>query len=451
MTKKFFGTDGIRGKTGSFPITPDFFVKIGFAAGLVLTKHHNKKTNPTVVIGKDTRISGYMFESALESGFAAAGVDVYLTGPLPTPAIAYITQMLNADIGVSITASHNPFDDNGIKLFSKSGSKLSENIEREIENIAEESLKIQPAHKLGKARRLDDARDKYIQFCLSTFPKNLTLKGLKIVLDCAHGATYRTAPAVFRELGADITVINDNPDGLNINQDAGSIHPAFLQKAVLEKNADVGIAFDGDGDRLIMVDGKGQLVDGDQVLYLILKLYQQQKIMSGGVVGTLMTNLAFEEKCRELDIPFLRADVGDKYVAEALRKNKWMLGGENSGHIVLLDKHSTGDGIISALQLLAFLVLNEVSLNNALKELPMYPQELINIPSNQQLDLESKQISLLINKANQMMDMKGRILIRPSGTQPIIRVMTEGPDSQMVSKSVQFLAENIEGLNPTEK
>ena len=241
-------------------------------------------------------------------------------------------------------------------------------------------------------------------------------------------------------------MINDSPDGLNINQDAGSIHPAFLQKAVLEKNADVGIAFDGDGDRLIMVDGKGHLVDGDQVLYLILKLYQQQKIMSGGVVGTLMTNLAFEEKCRELDIPFLRADVGDKYVAEALRNNKWMLGGENSGHIVLLDKHSTGDGIISALQLLAFLVLNEVSLNNALKELPMYPQELINIPNNQQLDLESKQISLLINEANQIMDMKGRILIRPSGTQPIIRIMTEGPDSQMVSKSAQFLAESIKTL-----
>ena len=259
--------------------------------------------------------------------------------------------------------------------------------------------------------------------------------------------TYRTAPAVFSELGADITVIYDNPDGLNINQDAGSIHPAFLQKAVLEKNADVGIAFDGDGDRLIMVDGDGHVVDGDQVLYLILKLYQQKKIMSGGVVGTLMTNLAFEEKCKELDIPFKRADVGDKYVAEALRKNKWMLGGENSGHIVLLDKHSTGDGIISALQLLAFLVSNEVSLNKALKEMPMYPQKLINIPHNQQLDLDSKQISLLIEEANQMMNMKGRILIRPSGTQPIIRIMTEGPDRQMVSKSAQFLAENIEGLN----
>lgn len=446
MTKNFFGTDGIRGKTGAFPITPDFFVKIGFAAGLVLTKHHNRKTNPTVVIGKDTRISGYMFESALEAGFAAAGVDVYLTGPLPTPAIAYLATILNADIGVSITASHNPFDDNGIKLFSNKGTKLSANIEREIESLAAGKLNVVPAQKLGKARRLDDARDKYSKFCVDTFPDNIKINELKVVLDCANGATYRVAPAVFRQLGIDITVINDNPDGLNINKDAGSVHPTLLQNEVLKENADLGIAFDGDGDRLIMVDGDGHLVDGDQVLYLILKFYQQQNNMSGGVVGTLMTNLALEEKCKELNVPFIRADVGDKYVAEALRKKRWIIGGENSGHIVLIDKHSTGDGIISALQLIAFLVSNKVSLNKALKEFPMYPQELINIPFSEQFDADSQEVILLIDEANRMMEMRGRILIRPSGTQPIIRVMTEGPDCDLVLKSANFLAESIKTL-----
>lgn len=446
MTKNFFGTDGIRGKTGAFPITPDFFVKIGFAAGLVLTKHHNRKTNPTVVIGKDTRISGYMFESALEAGFAAAGVDVYLTGPLPTPAIAYLATILNADIGVSITASHNPFDDNGIKLFSNKGTKLSANIEREIESLAAGKLNVVPAQKLGKARRLDDARDKYSKFCVDTFPDNIKINELKVVLDCANGATYRVAPEVFRQLGIDITVINDNPDGLNINKDAGSVHPTLLQNVVLKENADLGIAFDGDGDRLIMVDGDGHLVDGDQVLYLILKFYQQQNNMSGGVVGTLMTNLALEEKCKELNVPFIRADVGDKYVAEALRKKRWIIGGENSGHIVLIDKHSTGDGIISALQLIAFLVSNKVSLNKALKEFPMYPQELINIPFSEQFDADSQEVILLIDEANRMMEMRGRILIRPSGTQPIIRVMTEGPDCNLVLKSANFLAESIKTL-----
>lgn len=443
MTKKFFGTDGIRGKTGSFPITPDFFVKIGFAAGLVLTKQHNKKINPTVVIGKDTRISGYMFESALEAGFAAAGVDVYLTGPLPTPAIAYLSNKLNADIGVSITASHNPFEDNGIKLFSNKGTKLSESIEREIENLASDNLKVVPAERLGKARRLDDGKDKYIQFCINTFPDNKKMNGLKIILDCANGATYKVAPVIFQQLGANITVINNKPDGLNINQDAGSIHPEFLQKEVLKQNADLGIAFDGDGDRIIMVDEKGQLVDGDQVLYLILKFYLQQKNMSGGLVGTLMTNLALEEKCNELEIPFIRADVGDKYVAEALRQKKWVIGGENSGHIVLLDKHTTGDGIISSLQLLAFLVSNKVSLNDALKELPMYAQKLINIPLWDEFNVNSTEVISLIKEANILMCGKGRVLIRPSGTQPVIRIMTEGPDRNLVDKSADFLAEKI--------
>ena len=440
---QFFGTDGIRGKTGSFPITPDFFVKIGYAAGLVLTKHHDLETNPSVVIGKDTRISGYMFESALESGFAAAGVDVYLTGPLPTPAIAFLTKALNADIGVSITASHNPYDDNGIKLFSNQGTKLPQSIEREIEEIVESDIKVVPAHRLGKAKRLDDARDRYEAFCLSTLPKNFTLAGKKIILDCAHGATYQVAPSIFSRLGADIQIINNQPNGLNINENAGSIHPEFLIKAVLIAKADLGIAFDGDGDRLIMVDELGQLIDGDQILFLLLKSYLQQNIMSGGLVGTLMSNLALEEKCKEMNIPFIRAKVGDKYVAEALREKKWIIGGENSGHIVLLDKHSTGDGIISSLQLIASLQSNQESLSQALSNFPMYPQKLINITSIGKFNVDGNEVKPLIEQANQMMEGKGRVLIRESGTQPLIRVMTEGPDVERVIESAQFLVDSI--------
>ena len=440
---QFFGTDGIRGKTGSFPITPDFFVKIGYAAGLVLTKHHDLETNPSVVIGKDTRISGYMFESALESGFAAAGVDVYLTGPLPTPAIAFLTKALNADIGVSITASHNPYDDNGIKLFSNQGTKLPQSIEREIEEIVESDIKVVPAHRLGKAKRLDDARDRYEDFCLSTLPKHFTLAGKKIILDCAHGATYQVAPSIFSRLGADIQIINNQPNGLNINENAGSIHPEFLIKAVLSAKADLGIAFDGDGDRLIMVDELGRLIDGDQILFLLLKSYLQQNIMSGGLVGTLMSNLALEEKCKEMNIPFIRAKVGDKYVAEALREKKWIIGGENSGHIVLLDKHSTGDGIISSLQLIAFLQSNQESLSQALSNFPMYPQKLINITSIGKFNVDGNEVKPLIEQANEMMEGKGRVLIRESGTQPLIRVMTEGPDVEKVIESAQFLVDSI--------
>jgi len=440
---QFFGTDGIRGKTGSFPITPDFFVKIGYAAGLVLTKHHDLETNPSVVIGKDTRISGYMFESALESGFAAAGVDVYLTGPLPTPAIAFLTKALNADIGVSITASHNPYDDNGIKLFSNQGTKLPQSIEREIEEIVESDIKVVPAHRLGKAKRLDDARDRYEDFCLSTLPKHFTLAGKKIILDCAHGATYQVAPSIFSRLGADIQIINNQPNGLNINENAGSIHPEFLIKAVLSAKADLGIAFDGDGDRLIMVDELGRLIDGDQILFLLLKSYLQQNIMSGGLVGTLMSNLALEEKCKEMNIPFIRAKVGDKYVAEALREKKWIIGGENSGHIVLLDKHSTGDGIISSLQLIASLQSNQESLSQALSNFPMYPQKLINITSIGKFNVDGNEVKPLIEQANEMMEGKGRVLIRESGTQPLIRVMTEGPDVEKVIESAQFLVDSI--------
>ena len=320
---------------------------------------------------------------------------------------------------------------------------MPQSIEREIEVIVGNDLKVVPAHRLGKAKRLDDARERYENFCLSTLPGNLSLTNMKIVLDCAHGATYQVAPAVFRRLGADVHVINNKPNGLNINEDAGSIHPDFLINAVLSSEADLGIAFDGDGDRLIIVDGSGQLVDGDQILFLLLKFYQKQNIMAGGLVGTLMTNLALEEKCKEMNVPFFRAMVGDKFVAEALREKQWFIGGENSGHIVLLDKHSTGDGIISALQLIASLHLNQETLSQALSEFPMYPQKLINIPLTGQFNAETKAMTLLVDRANEMMDGKGRVLIRPSGTQPLIRVMTEGPDAKTVAKSAQFLVENI--------
>ena len=435
-----FGTDGIRGPVTS-TMNPLFVTKLGWAAGSVLKEEGITK----VLIGKDTRISGYMFESALQAGFISSGMDVTLLGPLPTPGVSYLANS-NNQVGLVISASHNLFEDNGIKFFNKDGQKFSEELEKRIESKLTEEMTAVESINLGKASRLNDAQGRYVEFCKSSFT-DLDLNGLSILLDCANGATYSVAPKVFEELGASVKTISASPDGININQNCGSTNPDNLKEAMSGANYDLGIAFDGDGDRILIVTSEGEVLDGDDILYILSRELKE----GAGVVGTLMTNKSLEIHFKKLGIQFKRADVGDKYVAEALRNNKWMLGGENSGHIVLLDKHSTGDGIISALQLLAFLVLNEVSLNNALKELPMYPQELINIPSNQQLDLESKQISLLINEANQMMDMKGRILIRPSGTQPIIRVMTEGPDSQRVSKSAQFLAENIEGLNSTEK
>ncbi|HCK03207.1 MAG TPA: phosphoglucosamine mutase, partial [Methylophilaceae bacterium] len=387
--KKFFGTDGIRGKTGDYPVTPDFFVRLGYAAGLVLTKHVESNIKPTVVIGKDTRISGYMLESALESGFSAAGVDVYLTGPIPTPAIAFLTQSLGADIGIMITASHNPYEDNGIKLFSGHGTKLSDELEHEIEAMIDTQIKCVDPDKLGKARRLDNAREQYVEFCLKTLKKDINLNSYKIVLDCAHGATYQVAPEIFKRLGAELIVINHEPDGLNINFKAGSTHPEFLIEAVKTHKADFGIAFDGDGDRVVMVSDQGELVDGDQILYLIMDYYLKVDELKGGVVGTLMTNLALEEKCIALGIPFERSNVGDRYVSEKLRERSWFLGGENSGHILLLNHHSTGDGIISALQTIAALLDKNKKLSEALCELPMYPQVLINIPLSQKVDVGS--------------------------------------------------------------
>ena len=443
MKKGFFGTDGIRGKTGEHPITPDFFVKLAYATGLVLTKHHKSKNNPSVVIGKDTRISGYMFESALEAGFSAAGVDTYLTGPIPTPGIAYLTQKLDADIGVSITASHNPFGDNGIKIFTKNGTKLSEETEIEIEQLLDEALVLVTTAKLGKARRLDDAYDRYIRFCLNTVSNELDFKHYKIVIDCANGATYHVAPKIFRSLGAKIITINNSPDGLNINEAAGSDHPESLVQAVKKNQANLGIAFDGDGDRILVVNNDGSIIDGDQILFIILNYFQQQQKLKGGLVGTLMTNLALEEKCAEMNISFYRAKVGDRYVAEALREKEWMIGGENSGHIVLLNYHSTGDGIISALQLLSALEVNKMSLSEALANFSLYPQQLINIPIKEKLDLDSQIIKDLVKEAEMIMEGKGRVLIRPSGTQPLLRIMTEGPEKLLVVKAANYLAKAI--------
>jgi len=443
MKRRFFGTDGIRGKTGQHPITPDFFVKLGFAAGKVLTENHKSKVNPSVVIGKDTRISGYMFESALEAGFSAAGVDTYLTGPLPTPGIAYLTQELESEIGVSITASHNPFDDNGVKFFTKNGEKISETMEEKIEALMDEEIQSVSPDQLGKARRLDEAQERYIRFCLNTVPKNFNFRKFKIVLDCAHGATYQVAPKVFKALGIQTVVINNQPDGLNINLNAGSTHPELLEKAVVEQKADLGLAFDGDGDRLIAVDSTGRVIDGDEILYLILNYFQKQKMLSGGLVGTLMTNLALEEKCKSWDIPFERANVGDRYVSEALRQKKWQLGGENSGHIVMLNFHSTGDGIISALQLLCALVAENQSLQESLEVFSLYPQKLINVPINEKMNPNSSHNQNLIKQANEIMKGEGRVLIRPSGTQPLLRIMTEGPDAGLVEQSVQFLKDNL--------
>ena len=443
MKKRFFGTDGIRGKTGEYPITPDFFVKLAYATGLVLTKHHKSKNNPSVVIGKDTRISGYMFESALEAGFSAAGVDTYLTGPIPTPGIAYLTQKLDADIGVSITASHNPFGDNGIKIFTKNGTKLSEETEIEIEQLLDEALVLVSTAKLGKARRLDDAYDRYIRFCLNTVSNELDFKHYKIVIDCANGATYHVAPKIFRSLGAKIITINNSPDGLNINEAAGSDHPESLVQAVKKNQANLGIAFDGDGDRILVVNNDGSIIDGDQILFIILNYFQQQQKLKGGLVGTFMTNLALEEKCAEMNISFHRAKVGDRYVAEALREKEWMIGGENSGHIVLLNYHSTGDGIISALQLLSALEANKMSLSEALANFSLYPQQLINIPIKEKLDLDSQIIKDLVKEAEMIMEGKGRVLIRPSGTQPLLRIMTEGPEKLLVVKAANYLAKAI--------
>jgi phosphoglucosamine mutase len=443
MVKQFFGTDGIRGKVGEYPITPDFMMRLGYAAGRVLTGLESnlaKGAHPSVLIGKDTRISGYMFESALEAGLSAAGVDVFMTGPMPTPAVAYLTRALRAQAGIVISASHNPFYDNGIKFFSSIGTKLPDSVEHAIENALLNPMQIMPSEKLGKVKRVNDAAGRYIEFCKSTFPNTLDLRGLKIVLDCAHGATYQVAPAVFHELGADVVAIGNQPNGLNINEAVGSTAPAALQAAVVAEEADIGIAFDGDGDRVMMVDSQGRLYDGDQLLFLIAKTRQQNGQLKGGIVGTLMTNLALEHQFAKLGIPFLRAKVGDRYVLELLNEHGWQLGGENSGHILTLDKHSSGDAIISALQVLTALAQTKQSLSALSQTLTLYPQVLINVKVAHKFDVDqNKSIQKVVKEAESTLGKHGRVLLRASGTEPKIRVMVEGEDGQLV----QHLAESI--------
>lgn len=447
MTKKYFGTDGIRGRVGDALITPEFVMRLGYAAGRVLTgmdSHLAKGAHPAVLIGKDTRISGYMLEAALEAGLSAAGVDVLLTGPMPTPAVAYLTRALRAQAGIVISASHNPYYDNGIKFFSSLGTKLPDDIEHAIEAELDKPMQVMESAKLGKARRIDDAAGRYVEFCKSTFPNQLDLRGLKIVLDCAHGATYHVAPPVFHELGAEIVTIGNKPDGLNINEQVGSTHPEALQKAVLEHHADLGIAFDGDGDRVMMVDAQGALLDGDQLLYIIASARQSAGLLLGGVVGTLMTNLALEHKLDSMQIPFARAKVGDRYVLELLNAHGWQLGGENSGHILTLDKHSSGDGIIAALQVLHALKQSGKTLAESRQEIPLYPQVLINVKTAKKINLDTHaDIQAALVSAETKLAGSGRVLLRASGTEPKIRVMVEGEDATLVQELAEKIAQAV--------
>ncbi|MHB1116471.1 phosphoglucosamine mutase [Sideroxydans sp.] len=445
MSRKYFGTDGVRGKVGEHPITPQFVMHLGYAAGKVLAKaEHSRGERPAVLIGKDTRISGYMLESALEAGLIAAGIDVYLAGPVPTPAVAYLTRALRLQAGVVISASHNPFEDNGIKFFSGNGTKLPDEVEHAIEAALDEPMQTNASDALGKAKRLDDAVGRYIEFCKSTFPNEMDLRGMRIVVDCAHGATYHIARHVFHELGAEVIAIGAEPNGLNINDGYGATKPQNLQKAVVEHKADIGIALDGDGDRLVMVDASGKLYDGDQLLYVIARQHHAEGTMKGGVVGTLMTNLAFEHAMQHLGIPFMRAKVGDRYVMEMLQQQGWQLGGENSGHIICLDKHSTGDGIVSALQVLHALRMKKQTLAEAAGDLHMYPQVLINVKMAKKEDLSNHaKVKHAVETAEIMLDGKGRVLLRPSGTEPLLRVMVEGEDGVKVKLCAEKIAEAV--------
>ena len=444
MTKKYFGTDGIRGEVGVPPIVPDFMLRLGYAAGKVLIRHAKSNERQRVLIGKDTRVSGYLLEAALESGFSAAGVDVTLCGPMPTPGVAYLTKALRLSAGVVISASHNLYQDNGIKFFSAKGDKFSDAFEREIEQELENAMGCVSSDKLGKAYRLDDAAGRYIEFCKSTFPAEHNLKGLKIVLDCANGAAYHTAPPVFHELGAEVIAIGVSPNGRNINDQCGATAPQALIAKVREVNADIGIALDGDADRLQMVDSSGRLFNGDELLYILAKdrIDRGQKI--GGVVGTLMTNLAIENAIKNLGIGFERANVGDRYVLELLQAKQWIIGGEGSGHLLCLDQHSTGDGTIAALQVLAAVQEKQKTLNDLLNGVEIYPQVLINVKTkpdyNWQNDLKLK---TAITNAEQSLLGKGRVLIRASGTEPVLRVMVEANEAGLAQQSAEAIAGQV--------
>lgn len=441
MSRKYFGTDGVRGEVGKLPITPEFVLKLGYAAGLVLVNHEGAD-HPTVLIGKDTRISGYMLEAALQAGFTAAGVNVLLTGPLPTPGIAYLTRALRLSAGVVISASHNPFQDNGIKFFAEGGVKLGDEVEASIEAMLDAPLETRPSLELGRARRIDAAAERYIEFCKSTFPHERSLKGVRLVVDCAHGATYHIAPKVFHELGAEVIAIGAEPNGFNINDKVGATYPKTLQAAVVEHQAHFGIALDGDGDRLIMVDEKGQSYDGDALIYLIAKARAARGELKGGVVGTVMTNMGMELALKARGIEFGRAKVGDRYVLEMLHERGWELGGEASGHILCLDKHTTGDGIISALQVIKSLAELDIPLSDIGRDWQPFPQTMINVRLNGQ-DWQAASAAPLA-AAEAALIGRGRVVLRPSGTEPVVRVMVEADDADLAKRWAGEIAGAIE-------
>ncbi|TPV30229.1 phosphoglucosamine mutase [Pantoea anthophila] len=441
--RKYFGTDGIRGKVGEAPITPDFVLKLGWAAGKVLARHGSKK----IIIGKDTRISGYMLESALEAGLAAAGLTAAFTGPMPTPAIAYLTRTFRAEAGIVISASHNPFDDNGIKFFSSEGTKLPDDVEEAIELEMEKPITCVESAQLGRASRIVDAAGRYIEFCKGTFPSELNLNGLKIVVDCANGATYHIAPNVLRELGATVIAIGVQPDGMNINKECGATDLKLLQQRVLAEKADIGLAYDGDGDRIMMIDHLGGKVDGDQILYIIAREALRQGQLRGGVVGTLMSNMGLELALKQLGIPFTRAKVGDRYVLEKMQEKGWRLGAENSGHVILLDKTTTGDGIVASLQVLTAMVRNHMSLHDLCSGMKMLPQVLVNVRFAGEHDpLQSEAVKAATAEAEKALAGRGRVLLRKSGTEPLIRVMVEGEDEAKVTELANLIADQVKAV-----
>ncbi len=437
MSRKYFGTDGVRGRVGDFPITPEFAMKLGWAAGRVLSQRGTRK----VLIGKDTRISGYLLETALEAGLIAAGIDVRLLGPMPTPAVAYLTRTFRAEAGIVISASHNPYYDNGIKFFSADGTKLPDEVELAIEHELEQPMVCESSEKLGKAQRIDDAAGRYIEFCKSHLPNHLSLNGMKVVIDCAHGATYHIAPAVFKELGAEVVVIGASPNGLNINDQCGATHTELLQKTVVEQKADLGIAYDGDGDRVMMADHTGRIIDGDEIVYIIARAAKAQNKLQGGVVGTLMSNLGLELALKQLDIPFERSKVGDRYVMELLREKNWRIGGENSGHVLNLDHTCTGDGIIASLQVLTAMIEANMTLAEFSQGMHKLPQVLVNVKFEKgTAPLEKQHVKQVIAEVEAELNGSGRVLIRKSGTEPLIRVMVEGEQETVVRQYAERIA-----------
>ncbi|MDG0970592.1 MAG: phosphoglucosamine mutase [Porticoccaceae bacterium] len=443
MSRKYFGTDGIRGRVGEHPVTADFMLKLGWAAGQVLTRH--AKSKKRVLIGKDTRVSGYMFESALEAGLIAAGVDVDMLGPMPTPAIAYLTRAFRASAGIVISASHNPVEDNGIKFFAADGYKLPDDIELEIEALMDQPLVTNGSFSLGKARRITDATGRYIEFCKGTLPPGFSLSGLRVALDCANGATYNAAPKVFKELGAQTITMGNAPNGFNINDQCGSTHMAGLQALVLEEKADFGVALDGDGDRVLLVDEHGEIVDGDELIYIIAQYRQGSGQGCSGVAGTLMSNLGLELALNEMNIPFTRTKVGDRYVVEALNSNGWSLGGEASGHVLCGDLNTTGDGIVAALQVILAVSESGKTLSQLKAGMSKFPQTMINVRLAKKIDISNNQIiNQAVADAEQKLDGRGRVLLRPSGTEPLIRVMVEGEDQILVDQLVADIAKIVE-------